>query len=128
MKTLFSNSLYAFELSDDAHVLSFRWTERTAEMSEDDFKEALSNDAGFALEHRVPGLLVDTGHFRYAKPTPDAWRDAHVLPRYLKAGSLRMAYVVPAAMLPHTPGELRGALHEKFFGDEAAALAWLSAQ
>lgn len=128
MKTLFSNSLYAFELSDDARVLSFRWTERTAQMTEDDFKEALSNYAGFALEHRVPGLLVDTTHFRYGKPTPDAWRDAHVLPRYLKAGSARMAYVMPPAVLAHTPGEVRGALHEKFFGDEAQALGWLAAR
>lgn len=59
---------------------------------------------------------------------PDAGRDARVLPRYLEAGSLRVAYVVPAAVLPHTPGEVRGALHERCFGDDGQALAWLAAR
>lgn len=124
LTTLYENSLYAFEL--EGPTLAFRWTPATAQMSEEDFKDALMNYAGFALEHRPTGLLIDTRRFHFPHDTPGAWRDAHVLPRYLRAGASRMAYVLPEGAGPSLPPpRATGDFREAFFVDEGAARRWL---
>jgi hypothetical protein len=124
VRALSESPLYRFELVHD--VLAFRWTERTARMTEQDFKDAVMNDAGFALEHRPLGLLIDTTSFRYPAPTPGAWRDEAVVPRYLRAGVTRMAYVAPGASAGSLSlGNARGRFEEASFTEETAAIEWL---
>ncbi|MCU0695412.1 MAG: hypothetical protein MUC96_02655 [Myxococcaceae bacterium] len=126
MKVLRQNDLYRFEL--DGAVLAFRWTERTAQMSEQDFKDALVSYAGCALEHRPRGLLIDTRAFQYPRETPGAWRDEHIVPLYREAGAHRMAYVLPVpAGNAVPPPRAQHRFDEAFFADEPSAVAWLCA-
>ncbi|MCZ6523468.1 MAG: hypothetical protein O7A68_06340, partial [Alphaproteobacteria bacterium] len=78
-----------FEITHDAQsgILEIDWTERTAEMGDEAFKDALQRLAGFAAEHGAHSLLVDVTRFRHHVGAElGAWRGAEITPRYNRAG------------------------------------------
>jgi hypothetical protein len=123
--------LFSFELDTDLSVLRFHWTEKTANMTDEDFKRALLLYADFAKNHSPRGLLVDVRNFRHKlAPETGRWRDEVVAPKYASAGVKKFVYVVgpdfptpPAGALPPLnapPFETR------FFHSTGEAEKWLA--
>ena len=128
MKTVYQNSLYSFIFDSENHVLIFEWTEKTAAMTDENFIDALSNYAGFAFELKGPGLLVDVRKFVH-KMGEEAmkWRNDVALSRYMLAGSMKMAYVMPAQAIDSLPkGNVQvGEFTDHYFGSMVEATGWL---
>ena len=127
---IMSHSLYNFALIEADQILLFQWTPETSRMNYEDFQEACQNYAGFAWEHQVKRLLVDTRIFNYALPEAYvAWREAELNPRYHKLGIEKFAYIMPEEALPHLedidPAD--GTFVTRYFGDQRPAVAWLLA-
>lgn len=124
-----------FEITHDAQsgILEIDWTERTAAMSDETFKDALQRLAGLAAEHGARSLLVDVTRFRHhVGPELGAWRGAEITPQYNRAGVRRFAYVfAPGADLPPSSEEAPEAYEgedfaTRFFDAEDEARAWVS--
>src|SRR5262245_49573644 len=97
---------FTFEIEPESGILRFLWTEKTANMSDEDFKRALSLYADYASKYRATALLVDIRNFRH-KPGPEVgkWRGEVLVPRYEAAGVKGFAYVIgdDVPMPPNTP-------------------------
>ena len=92
---LAEHNLYTFEWDAEAAILAFLWTEATANMTDEDFKEALSRYAERAKACGAKCLLVDVSRFQHAlSPELGSWRDKTISPRYNEAGVRRFAYVI----------------------------------
>lgn len=129
MKKIFDNRFYNFIHDPERNILIFEWTEETSSMTDDDFKEALSNYAGFSFELNGPGLLVDVRKFRHQMGEEVMnWRNEVCLPRYMAAGSFKMAYLMPKEALTDRPsGDLPiGKFTDRFWGSMDEAKDWLS--
>ncbi len=129
---VYNHSLYVFELIENNHILLFKWTDNTENMLEEDYQEALHNYAGFVLEFKTPSLLVDVTNFRY-KMTPQLgiWRDEHISPRYVKAGTKKFAYLVPKVVLEKMKGgegmkKVERGFEEEYFESHKQAVSWLT--
>ncbi len=123
------HSQYA-EISYDSESETLRilWSDKTSEMSAEEFKGYLELMAEFAEKHHTPRILVDLNRFKFSPTTEIAnWRERHVAPRYNKAGVEKFAYVLPNdAPLPPTPEKPPEAHHAtRFFNAEDDATAWL---
>ena len=115
---------YRFELSHGGGVLAFRWTADTADLTTDGFQRALEHYASIAERYRPRGLLVDVAQLRFPGPPPaEGWREAAILPRYVAAGALRMAYV--GVSEAEASPRRYGTFEEQRHAHEADALAWL---
>src|SRR5215475_12937367 len=95
--------LFTFEL--EPNILHLVWTEKTASMTDEEFKRALSLYADCALKHRTAGLLVDIRNFRH-RPGPEIgkWRSEEIVPRYKAAGVKKFAYVIGTDAPMPAPG------------------------
>ena len=114
MRTVYRSHFYDFALDDDQDALVFLWKpETTGTLTDNDFKEALSNFAGYGFEHKPASMVIDLRGFRPAGGAPSAevagqWRAAVVVPRYNAAGIKRFAYIkAPDAPGPPVGGPVR---------------------
>lgn len=129
MKTVYRHPLYDFIHDEENNILIFDWTEETSNMTDDNFKEALSNYAGFAFEFGGPGLMVDVRKFQHnIGEEASKWRNEECLHRYLAAGSNKMGYVMPAPALDRVPkGDVAiGEFTDHYFASREEATSWLS--
>ncbi len=128
MRTIYQNPFYKFVYSESDHTLVFEWNTNTENMTDDNFKEALSNYAGYAFELKGPGLIVDVRNFRHNMSEESMqWRNEACLPRYIAAGSSKMAYVMPKPALDNVPGGdvMIGDFTDRYFGSVEEAASWL---
>jgi hypothetical protein len=114
-------------------VLELQWLEASSEMSEEDFRSWLSRFATAAEARRPSFLLIDVRQFRHP-PGEDfgAWRDAHIIPHYNRAGVTKFAMLVPAGasgwMSPGRPPapEPPGTFPTGYFADRDTLEAWFA--
>jgi hypothetical protein len=129
MTTIHEEPLFSFELEADSRTLRFHWTEKTANMTDDEFKRALLLYAELAGKHSVYGLLVDVRSFRHRIAAETGrWRDEVVAPKYAGAGVKKFAYVV-GEDFPMPPAGSRPAptaFETRFFHSMAEAEGWLA--
>jgi hypothetical protein len=124
--------LFTFELEQPPGILRLLWTEKTANMTDEDFKRALSLNADHAAKHQTSGLLVDVRNFHH-KPGPETgkWRSEFLVPRYEAAGVKKFAFVVgnDAPMPPNNTGMTtrKEAFETRYFRTPDEAEAWLRA-
>ena len=131
MTTIHQDPLFSFQLDEAASVLRFLWTDKTASMTDEDFKRALLLYADYAKKHSVLRLLVDVRNFRHRlSPEAGKWRDEVVAPKYASAGVKKFAYVVgqnfpmpPAGSMP-PPTAL--SFETRFFLSTEEAETWLA--
>jgi hypothetical protein len=77
-------------------ILELEWLDRSANMTDDDFKHSMRRYAELAREHSTPHLLVDVTKFRHAAGEGlGAWRDVHIIPVYNDAGVKKFAFLLP---------------------------------
>lgn len=129
--TVYKHPLYTFELIEDEKILLFTWSDATANMTMEDYQEALHNFAGFGSEYKIPAMLVDVRNFKY-KMTSELgkWRDEYISPRYRKFGLRKFGYIVPAgavAKMKDTMVKVERGFEEQYFESEQEAINWLTA-
>lgn len=129
---IYSHSLYVFELVENDRILLFKWTDKNESMEDEDYQAALHNYAGFVLEYKTPGLIVDLRNFKKRiGPELNTWWNENIAPRYAKAGVNKFAYWVPGSFLEKmAPGEEMYKHSRGFFGKYLAsydqAVLWLT--
>jgi hypothetical protein len=129
--TVYKHSLYDFELIKEGKILLFNWSNATANMTTEDYQEALHNFAGFGAEYKVPAMLVDVRNFKY-KMTPElgTWRDEYISPRYRKFNLHKFGYIVPPGVvskMKDTMIKAERGFEEQYFESEQEAINWLTA-
>lgn len=130
MKILFQNSLYSFHLLDEkTPTIRFDWTDKTKEMTYEDFQSACNNYAGFAWQYQAKHLLVDTRNFHFQLPKDfTIWREEQLNPRYYQLGLLKFAYITKPEFLQfmkYIPAE-NGKFETRNFTSTEIALCWLN--
>ena len=122
---LYQDALSTMSYSQETASIDLVWTQKTAQMTDQDFKAALERYAGYAEEHKAQNLLVNVQQFQHAVgPELGAWRDANIIPRYTAAEIQKMAYILkPEAQLPSTQEEERP-YTIRFFHSEVEAKVW----
>jgi hypothetical protein len=130
MTTLFQNSLYSFYLlKSKAPIIRFNWTNKTKEMTYEDFQAACNNYAGFAWQYQAKHLLVDTCNFHFQLPQDfTIWREEQLNPRYYQLGVVKFAYITKPEFLPYMkdlPAE-NGKFETRNFISNEDALNWLN--
>ena len=129
------HAFYAFDLDEQASLLSFDWTEESAGMTDDGYKQALREYANLALKHRPRRALIDLRKFRYRLGDADglgAWWANEIVPLYNRAGLEKFAFVLPEGEqappddAPAEPQEGQKFLTRQF-GTRQAAIFWLTA-
>jgi hypothetical protein len=130
MTTIHQEPLFSFVLDPEPGILRFHWTEKTANMTDEDFKRALLLYADFAGKHSARGLLVDVRNFQHRiAPETGRWRDEVVAPKYASAGAKKFAYVVgqnfPMPPGDSTPPATARPFETRYFHSTAEAEAWL---
>ncbi len=124
---------YLWKISYDEAVSSVKidWTEKTAHMTDADFKDALSRFASHAEQHSARCLLVDVQRFKPALSEEIGQRrDSAIIPRYNAVGIQKMGYIIgPNAQL--SPAQDAGAnpdqprtFRTRFFHSEDEAVTW----
>ena len=133
---LHQNELWTISYDEAVSSVKIDWTEKTAHMTDADFKDALSRFAGHAEEHSACCLLVDVQRFKHALSEEiGQWRDTAIIPRYNAVGIQKMGYIVgPNAQLPPAqdpPAQAAGAnpdqprtFSTRFFHSEDEAVTW----
>lgn len=111
----------------DTRSIALDWKPTTAEMSADDFKQALEHLAEHIREKTATGALIDVRSFRFAMtPELDGWRIENIVPAYNAGGLRRFSYLLPpgAEYRPGGGGD-SAAFVTDYFHDRQRARAWL---
>jgi len=129
MKELFKNSLYSFHLLDeDVFIIRFDWTDKSKEMTYEEFQAACSNYAGFAWQYQAKHLLVNTCNFHVKLPDEfPLWREEQLNPRYYSLGVEKFAYVTKPELIHYMndiPAE-SGKFETRNFTSTDEAINWL---
>ena len=126
MNKLYESTYYQFEHDNDRMIN--RWKNTTENMSFQEFKDALMNLAGFALEYQTSKLLIDTRSFKFQLPPEnEAFRNDVFNPRIAKLGTIRQALIMPKEYMQYVRDELGDGVlvPTRYFADESEAIAWL---
>jgi hypothetical protein len=97
------HALYSFDLDEQASLLSFNWTEESAGMTDDDYKQALREYARLTVKLRVRRALIDLRKFRYRLGDAEgleSWWANEIVPLYNQAGLEKFAFVLPEGEQP----------------------------
>jgi GR25 family glycosyltransferase involved in LPS biosynthesis len=124
---LYESTYYTFTLEGDTIIN--RWSANTADMSYQDFKDALMNLAGYIIEHKSKKILIDITSFQFALPSENvAFRNEEFYPRITKVGARRQALIMPEEYLAYVQDEVAetDVVQTRYFAREAEAIDWLS--
>ncbi len=109
MKKVYQNTYYDFSVNEDCDCIVFEWKSETFKMSENDFKDGLTNFTKYSEENQCKEIVVDLRNFR-GHPSPEVardWRTHEVVPHYNKMGIKKFAYLIspeqpaPQSLEPH---------------------------
>ncbi len=124
---LYESTYYTFSLEGDTIIN--RWSDNTAKMSYQDFKDALMNLAGYIIEHKSKKILIDTNSFRFTLPDDNiTWRNENLYPRITKNGTMKQALILPKEYLAYVEDEVveTDVVQTRYFASEIEATDWLS--
>lgn len=126
-----SHRFYDLDFDAQTGLLRFLWKEKTAAMTDDDFRNGLRHFALVAFKHEASRLCVDLRGFRH-RPAEEtmSWRGQEITPLYHLLGVERFAYILPeGAPAPpadapeQNPGEN---FKTRYFAKPEDAAAWIS--
>ena len=121
-----SAAMYSIRYDKPRKVVALTWLAGTADMTDQDFKEALEVFAEGALQHHAERLMIDMTEFR-GRPGAAVltWRDEVIVPKYNRAGVKKIAWVWPGELGDTATGA--GTQYaNRYFSSEGEAQAWLA--
>jgi hypothetical protein len=111
-------------------LIGIRWKPSTANMTDEDFKAALTLFAGHVELMGTHGILVDVEDFRHRMgPDVQEWRVKNISTRYAAAGVRRFAFLfprgseIPPMMNQSADGE---SFTTRAFTSQEQAVEWLT--
>jgi len=118
-----SERVYSMHYFKPERLVELTWLPGTQQMTDQDFREALSVFADAALQHRASRLVIDIREFK-ARPSAEvgAWRDKVILPKYEKAGVKKIAWIWPG-MSAEEAGTGAG-YQQRYFETRDQAIDW----
>ena len=126
-KILLRHTYYNFELYNN-DILKLDWTEETANMLDQDFKDCLLQFAKLATEHNVKKLWVDSTSYKYDTAEElIVWRKHTIIPKFQKSGVKRLAFQVKLGGKKVPVSVTKTELSTQFFETEESVLNWLNA-
>ena len=119
---MLSNPMYSMSYHKREKFLRLTWLPGTEGMTDQDFKEALEVFADSAVQHHANRLMVDVREFR-GRPGAAvlAWRDEVTVPKYIRAGTKRFAWLWPGMKADNTETKYEN----RYFETEKEAIEWV---
>lgn len=112
----------------------FKWLPTTKQMTNKEFQEMIMRLAVFCEKHRPVTMFVDAVQNQHIVPAHIlSWHDSEIVPRYVAAGMLKIAFLMPEQVLVNTSTQeifaedkAANQLQVRFFADENLLLQWLN--
>ena len=119
---MLTNPMYSMSYHKREKFLRLTWLPGTEGMTDQDFKEALEVFADSAVQHHANRLMVDVREFR-GRPGVAvlAWRDEVTVPKYIRAGTKRFAWLWPGMKADNTETKYEN----RYFETEKEAIEWV---
>jgi hypothetical protein len=110
-------------------LVELTWLPETQSMTDQDFKDGILSFAECALQHSARRLIIDMREFRY-RPSPEAQvvRDQVVVPKYVKAGVKKIAWIWPGESGDKLTETADGNYENRYVATVDEAFAWLTAK
>ena len=93
---LFETKYSVISFEKDSGLIKLFWSDKSATMRDEDFKETSQVFAEEAERHKATGLLVDVKNFKFPRataPNLSEWRTRKIIPMYNNAGVRKFAFV-----------------------------------
>jgi len=118
------DALYSIDYYKTERLVQLTWLPGTQQLTDQDFREALSVFAEGAIQHHAERLIIDVRQFMQ-RPSAQvlAWRDEVIVPKYEQAGVKKLAWIWPGVP-PDEMGTGAG-YKQRYFGSPDDAIAWL---
>lgn len=136
MTTLLNNRFVKVELDEAQHLLWLEWMPKTADMSEDEYKEILITLVEFVNRHQVKYWLGDTLHFAYViVPDLQEWTAVEFNTRLAATNLQKMALIIPKELIANLSVEQTtddmeatdmGKFTVQYFDNTDKAVQWLT--
>lgn len=92
---LYQPKLLTITFETDLAMAKLVWTEDTATMTAEDFKEAVTIYTELVEKHHAQHLFIDVSKFRFKVDQElGKWHTQHISPRYNAAGVKKKAFVI----------------------------------
>ncbi len=123
-----------FITNKETGTLSMFWKPSSAEMSDDEFKVAITTAVEAAEKHELTNIYVDAREYFHTLVTHlQEWHDSVIVPKYIAIGITKIGFVMPEDFFTQISIEqtfeedaASASLQTKYFDSEAAAKSWLS--
>ena len=90
---LASTDFYLIARGTGAGVVTLSWTEETSDMTDIDYRAALTRLGNIASEYRPSAILVDVSCLRHEPgESVEEWHRMSIIPEFNRAGLKKMAY------------------------------------
>lgn len=124
-----SKPIYSITYHRPEKLVDLTWLPGTQSMTDQDFRDSLSVFAECALQHRAHCLIIDMREFRH-RPSSEVleFRDEVIVPKYIKAGVKKLAWIWPGESGDRMTESSGGAYENRYFDAEAEAFGWLTAK
>jgi len=125
----YSKPQYSITYRGPEKLVELTWLPETQSMTDQDFKDGILAFAECALQHSARRLIIDMREFRY-RPSPEAQviRDQVVVPKYIKAGVKKIAWIWPGESGDRLTETADGNFENHYVDTVADAFAWLTAK
>jgi len=125
----YSKPQYSITYRGPEKLVELTWLAETQSMTDQDFKDGILAFAECALQHSARRLIIDMREFRY-RPSPEAQviRDEVVVPKYIKAGVKKIAWIWPGETGDRITETADGSFDNRYVDTVDDAFAWLTAK
>jgi hypothetical protein len=135
METVYQSKYLTLLVETDKQLIKVLWSTTTANMTDKEFRAELIKYAEVAEQYRPQKSLVDTQNFLMTiVPETQAWVNANIHQRSLKAGIKKFAYIVSKDLFSQVSieqtmeeGNAKDIFDTQYFENENQALEWLNA-
>jgi len=124
-----SKPQYSITYRGPEKLVELTWLTETQGMTDQDFKDGILAFAECALQHSARGLIIDMREFRY-RPSTEAQvlRDEVVVPKYVKAGVKKIAWIWPGESGDRMTETRDGSYENRYVDTPDQAFTWLTAK
>lgn len=95
MEVIYESDYQHYALNQDKSYLQASWSEKSLEMTDQDFKDEMEIELKYVEEFNIKNYLINTLNFRFIiKPDLQTWTDQYVNVKLDELGLKKLAYVV----------------------------------
>ncbi len=130
--SIFKSDYIEIFLSSNKDILFAQWLNKS--LLHEDFKKSVEMVAKLLADNGRTAMLVDAQGFKYVASTEVlAWHDTQIVPKYIKAGLKKIAFIQPASFFTELSTKkifeqekASNEMKQAFFKTEKEAIDWLT--